>query len=126
MIDFTKQLTDALQEYSRTSEEGIRNAINDVCKEAKKTLTSTSPKGHRSKYKKGWKVTIEQRAGHYVAHIHNRQYQLTHLLEKGHKTNLKSGKYGKQSRASARPHIRAVEQWAIKEVEKRIKEVLQG
>jgi hypothetical protein len=126
VIDFTKQLTDALQEYSKTSETGIQSAIDDVCKEARKKLSSTSPTGHRKKYKRGWKVTIVERPGYYKAHIHNRQYQLTHLLEKGHKTNLKSGKYGKQSRSSARPHIRSVEQWAIKEVEKRIKEVLQG
>lgn len=126
MTDLTAQITAALKEYSTTCEQEIQKAIDDVSKEAKRKLLSTSPKGGRSQYRKGWKVTVERRSGYYKAHIHNKEYQLTHLLEHGHKTVLKSGKYGDKSSASARPHIAAVEQWANKEIEKRIREVLSG
>ena len=126
MNDFTAQLTAAMKEYSTTCETEIQKAIDDVAKEAKKKLLATSPTGRRKQYRKGWKVTFERRSGYYKAHIHSKEYQLTHLLEHGHKTVLKSGKYGGKSSAAARPHIAAVEQWANKEIEKRIKEVLQG
>ena len=126
MTDFTAQLTAALKEYSNTCEQEIQKAIDDVAKEAKKKLASTSPTGRRGKYRKGWKVTFDRRSGYYKAHIHSKEYQLTHLLEHGHRTVLKSGKYGIRGSAAARPHIAAVEQWANHEIEKRIKEVLSG
>lgn len=126
MTDFTAQLTAALKEYSNTCEQEIQKAIDDVSKEAKKKLLATSPRGRRGQYRKGWKVTFERRSGYYKAHIHSKEYQLTHLLEHGHRTGLKSGKYGGRSSSSAKPHIAAVEQWANKEIEKRIKEVLSG
>lgn len=117
MTDFTAQLTAALKEYSQTCEQDIQKAIDDVCKEAKSKLSSSSPK-RTGKYKRGWKVTIERRSGYYKAHIHNSRYQLTHLLEKGHRV--------RGGHSPAIPHIKAVEEWANNEVEKRIKEVLQG
>lgn len=117
MTDFTAQLTAALKEYSTTCEQEIQKAIDDVSKEAKKKLSSVSP-ARTGKYKKGWKVTVERRSGYYRAHIHNSRYQLTHLLEHGH--NVRGG------HSPAIPHIADVEQWANQEIEKRIKEVLQG
>ena len=117
MTDFSKQLTAALSEYSSSCEEEIQKAVQDVAKQAQKKLSSTSPV-RTGKYKRGWKVKIERRSGYCKARIHNKYYQLTHLLEHGHKVH-------KTGHAAARPHIAAVEQWAVKEVEKRIKEALQ-
>ena len=118
MTDFTAQLTAALKEYSTTCEQEIQKAIDDVSKEAKKRLLATSPVGRRGKYRRGWKVTVEKRSGYYKAHIHSKEYQLTHLLEHGHKV--------RGGHSPAIPHIADVEQWANAEIEKRIKEVLQG
>ena len=116
MTDLTKQLTEALSEYSSTCETEIQKIIQDVAKQAQKRLSINSP-ARTGKYKGSWKVKIEKRAGYTKAHIHNTRYQLTHLLEFGHKVH-------KTGHAAARPHIAAVERWAVNEVEKRIKEAL--
>ena len=116
MTDFTKQLIDTMKEYSNTCETEVQKVIEDVSKEARKKLSSTSPK-KTGKYKRGWRVKFTKRQGYYKVNIHNpSSYQLTHLLEKGHKVR---GGY-----SPAIPHIKAVEEWANAEVEKRIKEVL--
>ena len=116
MTDFTQKLTEALMEYSRTCEQDVQQIIDDVSKEAKKRLSATAPK-RTGKYKRGFRVTITKRSGYYKADIHNpKKYMLTHLLEKGHKV--------RGGRSPALPHFAAVEQWANKEVERRIREAL--
>ena len=115
--DLTAQLISAMKEYSSTCEEQIQEVLQDVAKEAKKKLSSTSPK-RTGKYKRGWRVTITRRAGYCRADIHSTEYRLIHLLEKGH--SVRGG------RSPAIVHVKPVEEWAIKEAEKRIKEVLQG
>lgn len=118
MTDLTRQLTAALEEYSVSSQEEIQKIIADVAKQAQKRLSLNSP-ARTGKYKGSWKVKIEKRADYCKAHVYNARYQLTHLLEYGHKVH-------KAGHAAARPHIAAVEQWAVSEVEKRIKEALSG
>ena len=117
MTDLTAQITAALKEYSSTCEEQIQEVLQDVAKEAKKQLSSASPK-RTGKYKRGWKVTLTRRSGYCKVDIHKTRYQLTHLLEKGHRAH--------SGRSPAIVHIKPVEEWAIKEAERRIKEVLQG
>ena len=118
MTDLTKQLTAALEEYSSTTQEEIQQVIADVAKQAQKKLSMTSP-SRTGKYRKSWKVKIEKRGDFFKAHVHNQRYQLTHLLEYGHKVQ-------KTGHAAAQPHIAAVERWAKNEVERRLKEVLKG
>ena len=126
MTDFTAQLTAALKEYSNTCEQEIQKVIDDVSKETKKMLLKSSPKGRRGIYRKGWRVTIERRSGFYKAHVHNSEYSLVHLIEHGHATNIKHGNFGWKPFTSPHVHVAHAEKWAVKEVEKRIKEVLQG
>ncbi len=117
MTDFTAQITAALKEYSSTAEDKIQEVLQDVAKEAKKKLSSASP-SRTGKYKRGWKVTLTRRSGFCKVDIHNTRYQMTHLLERGHRVG--------SGRSPAIVHIKPVEEWAIKEAERRIKEVLQG
>lgn len=117
MTDLTAQITAALKEYSSTSEDKIQEVLQDVAKEAKKQLSSASPK-RTGKYKRGWKVTMTRRSGYCKVDIHNSRYQMTHLLEHGHRVG--------SGRSPAIVHIAPVEQWAIQEAERRIKEVLKG
>lgn len=117
MTDLTAQITEALKEYSNTCEEQIQEVLQDVAKEAKKKLSSASPK-RTGKYKRGWKVTLTRRRGFCKVDIHNTRYQLTHLLEHGHRAH--------RGRSPAIVHIAPVEKWAIAEAEKRIQEVLKG
>lgn len=116
--DLTTQLSQILTEYSRTTSDKIEKIVQDVGKEAKSKLNSTSPK-RTGKYRKGWKVKIERRNGSVKLHVHNTRYQLTHLLENGHRS--RNGGF-----VAARSHIAAVDQWAKDEVERRIRNELSG
>lgn len=97
-----------LQEYNEEIEKGVDKAKRKNAQEGAKELRQTSPVnpyGSRSgKYRKGWTATKVGTA--YI--IRNRtDYQLTHLLEKGHA--LRQG-----GRSPAIPHIYPVEQSVIK------------
>lgn len=117
MTDFTEQLVGALKEYSSTCEDQIQEVLQNVAKQARKKLSSASP-SRTGKYKRGWKVTLTRRTGFCKVDIHNTRYQMTHLLEHGHRVG--------SGRSPAIVHIKPVEQWAIAEAEKRIREVLKG
>ena len=118
MQDFSQQLIAALQDYSNTSQEAVEKILDDVSKEARSKLRTTSPK-RTGAYKKGWTVTIEKKDGRCVAHIHNKQYRLTHLLENGHRK--RNGGF-----VAARSHIAAVNEWAANEAQRRIEEAFRG
>lgn len=114
--NLTSQITQALTEYSRVAQEDIQKILDDVGKEAVQKVKPNSPKG-TGKYRRGWKVTVKKRPDHYEIHVHNKRYQLTHLLEKGHKI-------WRGGRAAAFPHIADVDNWAKEEAERRIREAL--
>ena len=118
MTDLSKQIADAMTQYSGAISEGIETALKNVGKEAAVRLKSTSPR-RSGKYRKGWKVTAERRNGEITVTVHNKHYRLTHLLEHGHKT--RNG-----GRAAAVPHIAPVEEWAEKEALKVIEKAVKG
>ena len=120
-----KELTKILSDYSELATDEVRDIITDVGNEAKNRVTEASPKGH-GKYRRGWTVRAESSGSKVSIIVHNRRYQLTHLLENGHRTRYKTGRYGSRSRAAARPHIGDVNSWAQEEVEKRIRAALGG
>ena len=95
------EITRALQQYS-----------SEV--EAVKTLKSTSP-SETGSYKKGWRV---KQVGTAKV-VHNAtDYQLTHLLEHGHAK--KNG-----GRVAPRVHIKPVEEKAIEDFERAIREEIE-
>lgn len=97
-----------LTEYQDDIQEIVEVTTDEVTKEAKEELVRTSPRGKGSRakpYYKGWAVKISQRGNtKYHKVIWNAtNYQLTHLLEFGHRVwNAKD--------AAAKPHIRQVEE----------------
>ena len=109
-----------LEEYREDIQEDVEEVTDKVTKEARDELKQTSPKGkiaRNPKYYKGWSTKISKRgATKYHKVIWNKtNYQLTHLLEFGHKTRAKSsvsrdGTKRIKTETDAIPHIRPVEE----------------
>ena len=116
--DITKQITDAMQQYTAEIGEEIESALKSVFKEASERLRATSPK-RSGKYRRGWTVSVEKKSGEISVIVHNKTYRLTHLLEHGHKT--RNG-----GRAKALPHIAEVESWAVSEAQRAIEKAVKG
>ena len=96
----------ALEEFSDFTDEAVDKGVSETAKDAVKKLQNAHPQGSGQygswdkKYNKGW--TVKKTKRDKTATIHNAtDYQLTHLLEKGHA--LKNG-----GRTRAFPHIAPV------------------
>lgn len=114
--NLANEITKALKEYTDEVTEGLEEVKAEVAKEGVKMLKATSPRGKRKRYYKGWRV---KRIGTAQV-IHNAtDYQLTHLLEKGH---AKRG----GGRVPPKVHIAPVEEKVIEEFEKRVEKVIRG
>jgi len=118
MADFNleKAVKDILQDYSVEVAKAAAEAVQEVTKEATKKLRQTSPK-RKGRYAKGWASKVEKTATTVDATVYGKTgtYQIAHLLEHGH---AKRG----GGRVNGNTHIKPVEEWAISEVEKRIRE----
>lgn len=114
----TKAIAKELSLYSDVVKEQIDEIEQNVAKMAVKRLrVAGSFNNHRDakNYRKGWRAKKVDGQGWVVHNATN--YQLTHLLEKGHA--LRNG-----GRSKAFPHIKPVEVQVIKEFEREIREVL--
>lgn len=116
MNDWASDLIAALEEYADGVQEGVNEAVTTVGKETAKSLKRTSPK-RTGDYRKGWSVkNTSDRATEKVVTVYNRtDYQLTHLLEKGH---------GGPAPAPAHPHIAAAEAEAAQSLEEKVRIVI--
>lgn len=99
-----------LEEYRDITDEAVEKGVSETAKQAVRELRNAHPAGSGrygswdESYNKGWKVmqTKTDKRYHRKATIHNAtDYQLTHLLEKGHA--LHQG-----GRTQAFPHIAPV------------------
>lgn len=115
MIDLSKEITKELATFTNEVKEGMNEAQEKNAKEARTKLKRTSPKLTGS-YAKGWRAKKLKHG--WVVH-NATDYQLTHLLEKGH---AKRG----GGRVPAKPHIEKVEQEAIEGYEKDVEKVIRG
>ena len=116
-IDLERAVKDILQDYSVEVSKAAAEAVQEVAKEATKKLRQTSPK-RKGRYAKGWTGKVEKTATTVDATVYGKTgtYQLAHLLEHGH------ARRGGGRNVGGIEHIKPVEEWAIKEVEKRIRE----
>lgn len=98
----------------------VNESSTRVAKDAVKKLKSNSPKLTGS-YAKGWRQKENKFIGQPNTHIiHNKtDYQLTHLLEKGH---AKAG----GGRVEAIPHVRPAEQEAIEQFTSEVEEAIKN
>lgn len=121
--NLTSAIMHELEEYRDVTDEAVEKGVSETAKEAVKELRNAHPSGSGrydswdKKYNKGWKVmqTKRDKRYHKKATIHNEtDYQLTHLLEKGHA--LRQG-----GRAQAFPHIAPVAEKCEDELVKNIR-----
>ena len=110
-----------LRDYGTAMNMAVDEAGNVLAKDAARELRQTSPKGYRGRYAKGWKVKKEKK-GTYV--VYNSEYRLTHLLEHGHKTRKRSGRYGTKTQTAAQTHIAPVAEKVAEEFPGKINEHL--
>ena len=111
-----------LNNYVGATDEAVDKGVSETAKDAVKKLQNAHPQGSGQygswdkKYNKGW--TVKKTKRDKTATIHNAtDYQLTHLLEKGHA--LKNG-----GRTRAFPHIAPVANECEDELLKNIKKYI--
>jgi len=112
-----------LEAYSQDVTDGIKEDCRQVAKECRDEIKQNSPE-LTGDYKKGWRVktNFESREDIRLT-VHNKtDYQLTHLLEKGH---AGVGGTAKGS-APAYPHIAPAEQHAAEKLVKKAKTRVKG
>ncbi len=117
-IGLEQDLRELFEGYSAEVAEEVGKAIKEVATESVKKLKQASPRRPGGgEYAEGWKKTVESGGLIVEATVHGgpKTYPLAHLLENGH---AKRG----GGRTDPIVHIKPVEEWAIEEVQKRIKE----
>lgn len=124
LTDLDKVVNDILTDYAGQLTDGMKLAVKTVAENAKEETKAGSPVSkngkRRGKYRKGWAVRTEEDRMSASSIVHNRtDYQLAHLLEKGHA--LRNG-----GRAKAIPHIKPAEEKAIKELQRMVEKLAQG
>ena len=126
-----KEIEKALIDFVGVTDEACDKGVRETAKDAVQALRNAHPIGSEGqasgkygswdkKYNKGWKImqTKTDKRYHRKATIHNEtDYQLTHLLEKGHA--LVGG-----GRTQAFPHISPVAEKCEGELVRNIKKYI--
>lgn len=117
ILDVSKMLDN----YSTAIQDEIERVIFENCEKAKTDLQNerSTYQVRTGKYNKGWKVKKTKNRKYVEGIVYNTQYQLTHLLEKGHVT-----RNGGKTRAF--PHIEPVNDRTQKRVVEEIERAIGG
>lgn len=130
--DLDTVIGDILKEYADDVNKGLQTAVPKIAKIAQQEVKAGSPvrkkdtkKRRKGRYKRGWTVkedVVDRLRVDYI--VHNRtDYQLTHLLEKGH-VLVRGGRT--RGRIPAQVHIAPAEEHAIKNFEEAVVRIAQG
>lgn len=123
MSDFVLEMKKILSEYASEVQDTVREVVKDVAEESAEKLRDKDRGGRWKEYPKSWKSRDSSTALKAESMVYNdKNYRLTHLLEKGHDVSNQYGETGKS--AKAYPHIAEVEDWAYKEVDGRVEDKL--
>lgn len=120
--DLSTEVGEILKRYGLDVRTIIDEQAQEVAKIGSATLKSRSPE-RTGTYRKTWTYR-RLKNGHYYIY-NSKNYRLTHLLEKGHVTVKKTGKYGARSKTKSIPHISVVEQQVSELFETRIKNAIE-
>lgn len=93
MEDIEKFISSAMKKCADDNASALAENCEEAGKMAAKMIRQRS-RVRTGAYKKGWKADVDQDETGVSCTVHNRtHYQLTHLLEKGHKIANQSGTY---------------------------------
>lgn len=134
MATLQEQMEAILREWNKDMTANAVRSFREAAELATKILHETSPKKYGD-YARGWTWSErsllggtrsrqregEYNIGNYVVY-NATDWQLTHLLEKGH-DNPNAGA-GKLQRTPAHPHIKPAEQESVKELVERLYQTL--
>lgn len=107
------EIAQMLQEYTDDVRKGVSKLTDAVSKECVQQLKQSSPE-RTGRYRRGWKRSKNPRGWT----VHNKAYQLTHLLEYGHWDEM----HGVNVEGKA--HIRPAADAAAEKLMKGIREVV--
>lgn len=113
--DVGTEIANIIQEYTEDVSKAIEEENKNISDEAVKELRNTSPK-KTGEYAKGWS---KKKQGNGYVIYNKKKPSLTHLLEHGH---AKRG----GGRVSGKPHIRPVEEKAIKKLEDSVIKIIKN
>lgn len=117
---FADEVTEIYRNYSDEVMKEVDEAVKDVAEKSRDELKVAGGfKNRTGKYRRGWTMTIEETRLGIKATVHNKVYQLTHLLESGHAKFLWGRATGEQVQAF--PHIEAVNEEAQRKLEEEVK-----
>lgn len=117
LSSFSSEMQKILNEFGEEVQIVADEEVVSVTKEAVKKVKTESPK-NRGEYSKGWKMKKKDTRFGVETTIYNSTHGwLVHLLEHGH-AKVNGG------RTKAEPHVKPVQDWAEKEILKRLKEKL--
>lgn len=120
-FELSVEIEKVLKDYTTGVQVAVENAVEECGKGLQKEIKAAAPK-RIGAYKRGWRCEISEggRGGKQATVKNATNYQLTHLLEKGHK------KRGGKGRVKAYVHIApAAEKWTGK-FEQMCKEACKG
>lgn len=119
--DSLLDIKEILNDYSDEIQESITNEAIKIAKNGVSELKKTSPK-KSGDYAKGWKTNNKKGKGFVECVIHNnKKPQLTHLLERPHKT-----RNGGTVKPKSAGHIKAVEEKCNKEFENSVIRIIKN
>lgn len=116
--DLAKAIVDTLTEYQTMVAEELAQVVKEVARETvRKTKDNVQAEGlvRSGAYKAGWRYKVTKKDGKLIeAVVYNKdRARLTSLLEYGH---AKTG----GGRVPGYPHIKPAEEWAQRELVKRL------
>lgn len=119
--ELTNAIGDTLTLYAHDVTQEVKAVARAMANDAERKMRTTPKPKRTGVYRRSWRVDKAYDSASEVRYsVHNKKkYQLTHLLEDGHRA--RDG-----SMVKPIPHIKPVNDWVHREFEKRVKMLLKG